>query len=76
MNGRLELIDCSLVTAGPALSMLWEPDDPAEVLGKRFGFADVESAVGWLGDVLSETWAITLDHCDRLVMSNTHFGWN
>ena len=49
--------------------MLWEAADPADVLTKRFGFADAVSAVGWMGDALWDTWAIAVDGCDRLVMS-------
>jgi homoserine kinase type II len=49
--------------------MLWEPDDPADALAKRFGFADTASAVGWMGDALWDTWAIAVDGCDRLVIS-------
>lgn len=49
--------------------MLWESTDPAEALSQRFGFADPVSAVGWMGDALSDTWAIAVDDCDRLVIS-------
>jgi homoserine kinase type II len=57
------------MTAAPQLSMLWESVDPEEALSQRFGFADAVSAVGWLGDTLWGTWAITVDDCDRLVIS-------
>lgn len=56
--------------AAPQLSMLWESADPGEALSRRFGFADAVSAAGWLGDVLWDTWAITADGCDRLVISS------
>jgi homoserine kinase type II len=49
--------------------MLWESADPQEALSQRFGFADAVSAVGWMGDFLGDTWAITVDDCDRLVIS-------
>jgi homoserine kinase type II len=49
--------------------MLWESTDPEEALSQRFGFADAFSAVGWMGDTLWDTWAITVDDCDRLVIS-------
>lgn len=55
--------------ATPQLSMLWESADPGEALSQRFGFADAVSAVGWMGDTLWDTWAITVDDCDRLVIS-------
>jgi homoserine kinase type II len=54
----------------PLLSMLWESTDPVEALGQRFGFADPVSAVGWMGDALSATWAIAVDDCERLVISD------
>jgi len=49
--------------------MLWESADPEEALSQRFGFADAVSAIGWIGDTLWDTWAITVDGCDRLVIS-------
>jgi homoserine kinase type II len=49
--------------------MLWEKDDPAAALTKRFGFADAASAVGSISDALWDTWAITVVDCDRLVIS-------
>jgi homoserine kinase type II len=58
------------MTAAPQLSMLWESVDPGEALSQRFGFADTVSAVGWVGDTLWDTWAITVDGCDRLVISD------
>jgi homoserine kinase type II len=57
------------MTAAPQLSMLWESVDPGEALSQRFGFADAVSAVGWMGDILWDTWAIPVDNCDRLVIS-------
>jgi homoserine kinase type II len=50
--------------------MLWEPVDPAVALTKRFGFADALSAAGWMGEALWDTWAIAINNCDRLVISN------
>jgi homoserine kinase type II len=50
--------------------MLWEAADPADALTKRFGFADAVSAVGWVGDALWDTWAVAVDGCDRLVISD------
>jgi homoserine kinase type II len=64
------VVDYSVVEATPLLSMLWESADPEEALSQRFGFADAVSAVGWIGDTLWDTWAITVDYCDRLVISD------
>jgi homoserine kinase type II len=50
--------------------MLWESDDPADALTKRFGFADAVSALGWMGEVLLDTWAIAVGDCDRVVISD------
>jgi homoserine kinase type II len=66
---RYILVDCSVVTTAPLLSMLWEATDPAEALTERFCFDDAVSAVGWMGDALWRTWAIAVDDCDRLVIS-------
>lgn len=55
--------------ATPRLGMLWESVDPGEALSQRFGFPDAVSAVGWMGDTLRDTWAITVDDCDHLVIS-------
>lgn len=56
--------------ATPQLSMLWESVDPGEALTQRFGFADTVSAAGWVGDTLWDTWAIPVDDCVRLVISD------
>jgi homoserine kinase type II len=56
--------------ATPELNMLWESVDPGEALTQRFGFADAVSAAGWMGDTLSDIWAIPVDDCDRLVISD------
>lgn len=49
--------------------MLWESADPEEALSQRFGFADAASAAGWAGDALGDIWGITVNECDRLVIS-------
>lgn len=56
--------------ATPQLSMLWESVDPGEALTQRFGFADTVSAAGCVGDTLWDTWAIPVDDCVRLVISD------
>lgn len=58
------------MTAAPLISMLWESVDPAEALTKRFGFADAASALRWVRETLWDTWAIAVEDCDRLVMSD------
>jgi homoserine kinase type II len=50
--------------------MLWESVDPTVALTERFGFVDPLSAAGWMGDALWDTWAIAINNCDRLVISN------
>jgi homoserine kinase type II len=50
--------------------MLWESVDPTVALTERFGFVDALSAVGWMGEALWDTWAIAINNCDRLVISN------
>lgn len=68
-TARSNVVEYLIVKATPLLSMLWESADPEEALSQRFGFADAVSAVGWMGDILWDTWAITVDDCDRLVIS-------
>jgi homoserine kinase type II len=58
------------VSGAPIVSMLWESVDPAVALIERFGFADAPSAAGWMGDALRDTWAIAIQDCDRLVISD------
>jgi homoserine kinase type II len=50
--------------------MLWERTDPQRALQKRFGFDSFDEAVQWLTKVLAETWAIELETCERLVISD------
>jgi homoserine kinase type II len=50
--------------------MLWESVDPVDALTKRFGFGNAVSAVGWIADALWDTWAIAVDACDGLVISD------
>jgi len=50
--------------------MLWEPVDPTVALTERFGFADAISAAAWMGQALWDGWAIAINNCDRLVISN------
>lgn len=52
--------------------MLWEADDPAEQLTRRFGFHDRASAAEWVADALQGHWDLDVTGCDRLVIS----AWN
>lgn len=52
------------------LSMLWEPVDPEAALRERFGFDDLAAVRGWVTKALDATWAITVDTCPRMVISD------
>jgi homoserine kinase type II len=52
--------------------MLWESTDPADALKKRFGFPSAASAASWVAGTLSAAWGVSVDRCDRIVIS----GWN
>jgi homoserine kinase type II len=56
----------------PALSMLWEEDDPAERLTRRFGFRGAPSVAQWVADVLQRGWGLEVTDCERVVISS----WN
>ncbi|MFZ7089315.1 phosphotransferase [Curtobacterium sp. RRHDQ10] len=52
------------------LEMLWERDDPDEVLRTRFGFGDRGAVGRWAVGVLADRWGVQVDACDRVVMSD------
>ncbi|WP_241994900.1 phosphotransferase [Kribbella sp. VKM Ac-2568] len=52
------------------LSMLWESVDARRALQERFGFPTFDAAAEWLTAVLDETWAIGVETCDRIVISD------
>ena len=52
--------------------MLWESTEPAGALKQRFGFDNSIVAATWVTETLAASWDITVDHCDRIVIS----GWN
>lgn len=54
----------------PMVEMLWETDDPRDVLEDRFGFEDPASAPRWIATTLHTSWGIRLDSCERIVMSD------
>ncbi|GAB3608170.1 phosphotransferase [Humibacter ginsengiterrae] len=49
--------------------MLWEAVDSNEALTTRFGFVDSNDATSWLGDTFRHAWGLSLQSCDRLVIS-------
>jgi homoserine kinase type II len=52
------------------LEMLWEQDDPAEVLRTRFGFADVDALGGWVTSVIEHRWGTRVGVPERVVFSD------
>ena len=56
----------------PSVSMLWESTDPNHALKRRFGFSSSALAATWVTETLGTHWGISVDRCDRLVIS----GWN
>lgn len=56
----------------PDLSMLWESDDPAEQLSRRFGFRGGAAVAEWVAAVLQRRWGLDVTGCDRVVISS----WN
>jgi homoserine kinase type II len=53
----------------PVVEMLWEPDDPRQALEERFGFGDGRAAGRWVADTLDDHWGVSVDSCERIVMS-------
>ncbi len=56
----------------PALEMLWEADDPAETLRRRFGHDDAAAAGRWVTATLARHWDLDRASCRRIVMSHTN----
>src|ERR1044072_4251987 len=54
---------------GPALEMLWEADDPHEVLEETVGFGDAASAARWVAATVHKHWGVRVDSCERIVIS-------
>src|SRR5215207_1645842 len=50
--------------------MLWESVDARQALPERFGFPTFAEASEWLTTVLADTWAIQVESCDRIVISD------
>jgi homoserine kinase type II len=49
--------------------MLWESVDPGQALTQRFGFGRASDVAGWLGEELSRHWGLSLEECERVVIS-------
>jgi homoserine kinase type II len=54
------------------LSMLWESTDPPSALRDRFGLDSFDEGVRWLTKVLAEAWAIDVQGCGRIVLSDAN----
>lgn len=55
--------------AAPLLEMLWENDDPAEVIATRFGLDDAAAAGRWVAATVGEHWGVEVESVTRIVMS-------
>lgn len=56
--------------------MLWESVEPRSALRERFGFDSFDDAVSWLTKGLAHSWAIDVDVCDRIIISdNNAIAW-
>lgn len=62
-----------LQVAGDAsVEMLWESVNAVDALKKRFGFRSAASAAEWVSETVATNWAMTVDDCERVVIS----AWN
>lgn len=50
--------------------MLWEAHDPRGEISTRFGFRDAAAAGQWVVSTLDAHWGVTVDVCERIVMSD------
>jgi Ser/Thr protein kinase RdoA (MazF antagonist) len=58
------------------LSMLWESTDPQQALQERFRLDSFDDAVSWLSKALAQVWAIEVEACDRILISdNNAIAW-
>jgi Ser/Thr protein kinase RdoA (MazF antagonist) len=56
--------------------MLWESTEPRSALQERFGLDGFDEAVGWVTKSLAHAWAIDVEACDRIVISdNNAIAW-
>jgi Ser/Thr protein kinase RdoA (MazF antagonist) len=54
------------------IEMLWEQDDPDEVLRNRFGFADAEAMSDWIASSVERHWGVRVGFPERVVMSDSN----
>ncbi|WIB11376.1 phosphotransferase enzyme family protein [Curtobacterium sp. MCPF17_052] len=54
------------------IEMLWEQDDPTDVLQNRFGFADAEAVGDWVSSTVEHHWGVRVGPPERMVMSDTN----
>lgn len=54
----------------PVVEMLWESHDPEAALRERFGLDGGPAAARWVAATLGEHWGLTIDACDRIVISD------
>lgn len=52
------------------IEMLWEQDEPDEVLRDRFGFADAAAVGDWVVSMLERHWDIRVASPERVVLSD------
>jgi homoserine kinase type II len=52
------------------IEMLWEQDDPTDVLRDRFGFANTEAVGDWVSSTLERHWGVRVGSPERVVMSD------
>ncbi|BDZ51350.1 homoserine kinase type II [Frondihabitans sucicola] len=52
------------------VSMLWESIDATEAFRSRFGFTGFDQGSSWLTSTLRDRWALTVLHCERIVISD------
>jgi homoserine kinase type II len=53
----------------PLLEMLWEKDDPAEVIAERFGFDDAAAVGEWVAATVAVHWHFEVESVTRVIMS-------
>ncbi|PYY36519.1 phosphotransferase [Curtobacterium sp. MCBD17_030] len=54
------------------IEMLWEQDDPTDVLRNRFGFADAEAVGDWVRSTVERHWRVRVGPPERMVMSDSN----
>ncbi|KQP54497.1 phosphotransferase [Agreia sp. Leaf283] len=55
--------------SAPVLDMLWEKDDPADVMTTRFGFSDAAEVGQWVATTVGVHWGLEATSVTRIVMS-------